>query len=220
MLEKSPAQPDYVITAEILRQIGDGHGTEGRRAVRNWIKRHVNAKPVTGPTEKPASVRIATMADENALFHLMMMDAKENALPIATVSADRVLEHIQFGTRRHERPNSPMAILAMIDGPEGEPVGCMLLMFFQWWWSKAYFLQEIWNYVHPDHRASRHAENLMKFARWCSDDMSAGFGYRVWLLQGVTSLQNVEKKVAFYGQHGNYVGSFFLYPDPHGGSEK
>lgn len=108
------------------------------------------------------------------------------------------------------------AVLGVIDGPDGKPVACINLAFFQWWWSRAYFLQEVWAFVHPAHRKSNHAMHLAQFARWCSDDMTSGFGYRVWLLSGVTSKENVEKKVAFYGRNGNYIGAFFIYPDPKG----
>ncbi len=199
-----------IISAETLGKLGRGRRNDGRRWLKTWIDNEINAKPINGPTEKPANVRIGTVADELGLHRLMMLDVEENARAIAEPCPDKVMEHIQAGTRRRG------AILAMIDGPKGEPVACMNLQPFQWWWSKAYFLQEVWNYVHPDHRASKHADSLMKFARWASDNMTAQYGNRVYLLQGVTSKDNVQKKVAFYSRYGNYIGSFFIYPDAPG----
>jgi hypothetical protein len=75
-------------------------------------------------------------------------------------------------------------------------------------------LQEVWNYVAPEYRKSRNAAHLMQFARWASDDMSAGFGYRIWLLQGVTARENMQKKCMFYSRFGNKIGEFYIYPHP------
>lgn len=206
------ADGGMVIRADVLDKLGRGDRSAARRWINTWVKNEVHARPISGPTEKPAGVRIGTVADEAALHRLMMLDVEENARAIAEPCPDKVMEHIQSGTRRRG------SIIAMIDGPFGEPVACMLLQPFQWWWSKALFLQEVWNYVHPEHRASKHADSMMKFARWSSDNMSREFGHRVYLLQGVTAKDNVQKKVAFYSRYGNYIGAFFIYPDPPGGA--
>jgi hypothetical protein len=54
----------------------------------------------------------------------------------------------------------------------------------------------------------------MKFAKWCSDSMSEKFGYPVWLFQGVTAHENVQRKMMFYSQHTNQIGGLYLYPCP------
>jgi hypothetical protein len=203
------------ISGATLRALGGG-GKECRRNARRWIKtwldNEIHAKPISGPTAKPANVRVATVHDEDAIFKLLWLDVTENALPIGVPSPERIMEHIQLATR--PGAGKTPAILAVIDGPDGAPVACVLLLAFRWWWSEAYFWQEVFCYVHPAHRVSRHAEHLMKFCRWCSDNMTTKFGYTVWLFQGVTAKDNVRNKVAFYSRFSNYIGSFFLYPWP------
>jgi hypothetical protein len=194
------------VSVEALEKLGKGSRRDGRHWLLTWIRNETHARPISGPTARPANVRIANEADEVALLHLMLLDVKENALPIAEASPDKVLEHIQMGTRRK------LGILGVIDGPDGKPVASVLLAPFQWWWSRAYFLQEVWAFVHPDFRKSRHAEDLMKFAKWAADSWSMDYGYRVFLFQGVTTITGAPRKVSFYSRFTNYCGGFFIYP--------
>ena len=196
-----------VIPADTLRAIGRGSRKDGRRRVKTWIDLQRNLHPISGPTEKPDNVRVAVQRDEEALLRLMMLDVQENAASISEPSPDRVLHHIRDATRRRGSING------VIDGPDGTPVASVHLAPFQPWYSNAFSLQEVWNFVHPAYRASKYADSLMKFARWCSDDMSTNFGYRVYLYQGVTTKDDVWPKVAYYSRHSNFMGAFFIYPD-------
>lgn len=202
-----------IIAPETLRRLGKGSKAAARRWIRTWIDNEIDARPITGPTDKPANVRMATKADEDGLLELMMTNVTENAPEFIIPSPDRILKQIRAATDRKS------AFLGIIDGPDGKPVACINICFAQWWWSEMWYLQETWNYVHPAHRATKHAENLMKFARWCSDDMTRGFGYRVWLIQGVTAKDNLRSKVAFYSRHLNYMGAIFMYPHPGGNGQ-
>jgi hypothetical protein len=211
------AAEGVTISADDLRAIASARGAgtnvkDVRRWVRSLVRTETHARPINGPTAKPPGVRVATLADEPALLQLMMRDVQDNALRIAAPSTDRVLEHIQLGTR--PSPKKMPAILGIIEGPQREPVAAILLLAFQWWWSQAFFLQETFAYVHPDHRGSRHAAHLMNFAKWCSDNMSEKFGYPVWLFQGVTAHEGVQRKMLFYSQHTNQIGGLYLYPCP------
>ena len=199
-----------VISSDTLARFGNGDRRQARKWIRTWLFKMFRATPINGPTEKPPTVRVAVPADEPALLRLMLLDVEENASGIAAPSPEKILEHIQQGTQRKG------AILGVIDGPDGTPVACINLTMFQWWWSRAFFLQEVWNFVHPAYRATKHADSLMKFAKWASDNMTREFGYRVWLLQGVTTKDNVQAKIAFYSRHTNFIGAFFLYPHPGG----
>jgi hypothetical protein len=209
-IDASPDAQGMSVDVETLKKLGHGSAGRGRRWLKTWIDKELGATPINGPTDKPDGVRVATEDDEDALLALMMQDVQENALNIASPSPSKILEQIRRGTRRKGN------ILAVIDGPDGKPVACLNLMFFQWWWSEAHFLQEVWNYVHPAHRASKHAATLMRFARWCSDNMTEKSGYRVWLFMGVTSKAATERKVMFYSQYANPIGAFFIYPHPGG----
>lgn len=210
------------ISPEDLRAIAEarGAGTDVR-AVRRWMRQLVrteaHARPISGPTPKPEGVRAATLADESQILRLMIRDVRDNALRIATASPDRIRNTVHQGTR--PGPGKMPAILGVIESAERQIVGAILLVAFQWWWSEAFFLQEQFCYVHPDHRNTHHAVGLMNFAKWCSDNMSAKFGYPVWLFQGVTAHQGVQRKMLFYSQHTNQIGGLYLYPCPWGGAE-
>jgi hypothetical protein len=210
--EKQPPAAEgegMFIPQAVLRRLDEASPKNARMWIKRWINNEIMAQPIVGPTEKPPGVRLAGPADEAALLDLMMRDVSENAMDIAAPCPERIMEHIQMATRQGR-----MGLLPVIDGPDGKPVACMLLVPFQWWWSKAYFLQEVWNYVHPDHRLSKHAHTLMLWARWASDNFSNEFGHRVYLFQGVTSKDSVRAKVSFYSRFTNYMGALFIYPNP------
>lgn len=207
------------ISEEDLRAIAAAHGAgTDVRTVRKWLRSLVQTeahqRPINGPTQKPDDVRAATLADEAGLHRLMMRDVRDNALRIAAPSEDRVMQTIQLATRPGAKKMP--AMIGLIEGPHREPVAAIMLLAFQWWWSEAFFFQEVFAYVHPDHRVSHHAKHLMDFAKWASDSMTARFGYPVWLFQGVTAHEGVQRKMLFYSKHSNQIGGLYLYPCPWG----
>lgn len=105
------------------------------------------------------------------------------------------------------------ATIGVIDGPDGL-VGMICLVPYAWWWSEAWFVAEFWNYVHPAHRSSRHAADLIKFSRWVADDMTARLGYRVFLISGVMATKDARGKTALYRRLLNWCGGTFVYPQP------
>ena len=161
-----------------------------------------------GPTARPASIRMAGPADEMAVFDLVMRDLFENAQHIATIDPLRVMDHIRAGTQRRG------GITAVIDGQDGKPVAVTVIVPVQWAFSQAFHAQEVFNYVHPDHRSSRHAEDLIKFGNWCADEWSRNFGYQVYILSSVLTQRKVREKLRFYRRFITQLGAIFLYPSP------
>jgi hypothetical protein len=197
-----------LITEEQLRRFGDGDAQRGRRELRLLLEIDRDGPVYSGPTEKPDTVRIAGPQDEEAILDLIIDDLKANAEHIAPIDDSKVMEHIRSGTRRRG------GIVAVIDGPGKVPVAVTILVPCQWHWSQGWFYQELVNYVHPDHRKSRHIDDLLNFSRWAVDEQSRSFGARVYLLCGVLGAWRVRAKIALYRRRFQQIGAAFLYPAP------
>lgn len=197
---------DYIVPHDVIAKLGGGDEKLGRRRMRLMVCDLLDRKPINGPTDKPASVRIATEADEPALLDLLLTDLHENGKHIALISEKRIMQTVRMGTRREG------GIVAVIDGPENKPIAACCLIPMQWWWSEARYVQEVFLYTHPDHRKSHHSAALLQFEKWVVDEWTRGFGYPVYLLAGVTSAERFREKVRLYRRHLNEVGGFFVYP--------
>lgn len=197
-----------VLTREDLATLGDGDPARGAKELRAMIA-SARTRVVTEaiPATRPAAVRIATEADEPAIHALMLLDCRENAAPVAPIDEDRIREQYQAGTQKRG------GVVGIIDGPHGA-VGIVVLVPMQWWWSRAFYYQEMCLFVHPDHRRSNHARDLQQFQQWWVDRMTASFGYRVHLLCGVLGLTNVWRKTWLYQRRFRRCGAVFIYPSP------
>jgi hypothetical protein len=200
-----------VVEPPITRDLGSGDSAKGVARLRLAIADMRRREPVMGPTECPASVRIAVRGDEPALEDLLGMDAAENAVSVAPFSPADVQDMIRVATRE-----AGLGSIGVIDDAAGRPIAAVGLFPAKWWWSSAWYLMEQFTFVAPDHRRSHHARDLVLFARWASDHLSAQLGYRVYLLHGITATSDADRKVRLLNRMSNYVGSLFLYPMPEG----
>jgi len=198
-----------VITPGQLARFGGGDATKGRRQLRLILAAEREPAIHSGPTAKPASVRIATIKDEPAIHALLMLDLQENAEAVAPVNADKVARHIFACTRQKGE-----GVIGVIDGPDGTPVAVAILRRCEWWWSNASYWQEIPLFVHPDHRKSTHAAALTDFMRWWTDNFTSNLGYRMFLMCGVLGTKRLHEKAMFYRRRFAQVGWGFLYPAP------
>lgn len=202
-----------VLTREDLALFGDGDPIRGAREIRLMIaaERDRPLKEGHCPRSESASVRIATQADAEALFDLLKIDVAENAERVAPASDERIREHVAAVLKR---PN----IAGVIDGSDGKPVAVVMLVMIQWWWSNAFYYQEMPLFVHPDHRKSTHAKSLLAFQKFWVDTMAESLGYRIHLLCGVLGVKRLRAKTMMYWRMFRMCGSAFLYPWPGGGS--
>jgi hypothetical protein len=208
--DQSDTLPDgsLSVSAEQLALLRNGDVRKGRRELKLLLQaekdRHVsNAVP-----KRPENVRIAVPTDETAILELLIMDLEENAMDVAELDIGRVVQHIQAATRKHG------AIMGVIDGPNGKPVALIFLMPAQWWWSKAYYIQETITFVHPEHRRSHHIDNLLNFAKWVQHQWTTDFGYKLYLMCGVLGTKRIREKMILYRRKFQSVGMLFLYPSP------
>lgn len=200
----------YRITDDQLKRLGNGDVKRGRRWLRLLMSDVAEPRKIVGPTPRPTEVRLGKPTDDLALFDMLIASYRENASNLYPIAPDRVVEDVQRATHNREG-----GIAGIIDDPTGKPIAMILLGAQRWPCSNAWYLQASHNYVLPEHRKSRHAENLIKFARWCADEWSRGFGYAVYLGLSCTAQTNVEAKVRFFKRHAAQVGAMFMYPDPH-----
>lgn len=196
-----------LVSVEALERFGGGSAKRGRADLRLLLAAERESPVWSGPTKRPESVRIATIADEQAILALLLEDLSHNAAHIAAISEERVLEHIQVGTRTGK------GVVGVI-GPVGAPVACLIIIPIQWWFSNSWHLLEVVNYVHPDHRNSAHASDLLDFAKWVSDTQTKNFGYLTPLVCGVMGAWRTRSKIAVYARKFWQVGACFLYPAP------
>ena len=204
------SMPDgsLVITPEQLARFGDGDARWGRKQLLLILEAEKDQSIRSGPTARPANVRIAVEKDERAVFDLLIKDLEENATKIAPINRDRVAAHLMTATRRKG------GVCGVIDGPDGKPVAVTLMAPHQWWWSSAFYFQEVVLYVDPDHRKSKYATDLLNFERWWTDNFTQQFGYRTWLMCGVTALKRGREKAVLYRRRFAQVAWGFLYPNP------
>ena len=194
-----------LIPVETLARFGGGDAAVGRRELRSLLAAERTSPTHSGPTKRPESVRIATPADEMDVFELLIHDLADNAAHIAPIDEAKVLETIRSGTRQRG------GFVGVIGRPA---IAVVVLVPYQWWWANTYFFQEVVNYVHPDHRRSRHADDLLDFSKWATDEMTRGFGYQVRLLCGVLGAWRVQAKIALYRRRFWQCGAAFVYPAP------
>ncbi|MGO8916223.1 MAG: hypothetical protein ACLQJR_09975 [Stellaceae bacterium] len=148
-----------------------------------------------------AGVRLARPEDEDSVFRLLLELNAENAL--LPMSEKKARDAIARGTRGEG------GIVGVIDGPQGieASIGMALSQF---WYTEAWHLNELWCFVHPDHRKSTHARRLIEFGKWCADRLSGG-SVRVPLLLGIVTRHRLLPKLRLFQRQAPQVGALFLH---------
>ena len=91
-------------------------------------------------------------------------------------------------------------------GSVGKLEGLLYLMMSSFWYTTDTHWEELFLYVRPQHRKSRNAVELLKFAKWCADETN----FPIFI--GVLSDSSTERKERLYErQFLKPAGSFFLY---------
>lgn len=156
-------------------------------------------------TPYPANVRIATAQDEPEILRLMRMAHAEQ--PIASLSEKKLHSIIELATAKN--PKDRKGIIGVIDGPKGlEAYFCAI--FSEWWFSDECRIEELSNFVHPDHRKGQHFDALMQFGKWVSEY----FG--LTLLMGIMASERLIPKIRLYERKIKPLGGLF-YHNPQGG---
>lgn len=147
--------------------------------------------------ERPQSVRPARAGDEDKLFNLLCLAYRENA-PF-TMSDRKVRALIEAGTSPDKE-----VIIGVVES-DGGIVASVGALFTQWWYTEDFHIDELWNFVHPDHRRSEYAKDLISYMKWISDQMD------MTLHMGVLTTTRVEAKIRLYGRQLKQTGAFFMH---------
>jgi hypothetical protein len=162
-------------------------------------------------------VRLATEADEDALYDLLMALWVDNPLGLPA-RPEVVLANILSGTR--PKIGKPLAIIGVIDDVSRETpalVGSVGLFLGQaaWFVDDIWWMFERWMYVRPTapDRAA-HAAALFDWTREQRDKMREGLGPDYpWAFEVVMSWTGSDRQAAkdrLWAKHGTKVGSSFI----------
>lgn len=145
---------------------------------------------------EPAEVRMAEAADRQPLLELMILLHGENGL--FSVSAPKVDAML-------DRYYRQQGVMIGVIGDVGRPVGAIYLEISQVVYSDDWLLVEQFNFVHPDHRRSSYAKQLIAYAKRCSDEL------KLPLMVGILSNKRTEAKMVLYDKWLNRAGGYYIY---------
>jgi hypothetical protein len=146
----------------------------------------------------PITVVGATLADLSELMRLFrMMHAEGGLFPLD----EKCTEEMFVRTL-----NKQQGIIGVIRGEGQELRAFICLLITRFWYTSEFHLDELWNYVSPEHRKSNYADILIRYAKHCSDEL------KIPLFIGVLTNKRMEAKVRLYRRRlGMPAGAFFVY---------
>lgn len=153
--------------------------------------------------ETGSTLRLAQQSDEAEIIRLVQMMHAESGWMALDVDCVRETLAKAFDKKG--------GILAVIGSP-GHIRAMIFIMISRWWFTPHNHLEELFCWVHPEHRKSDYAKILSEYAKGCSDDFSRGMGRKVPLMIGVLTNRRMAPKVRLYRRFfGIPVGAFFLH---------
>lgn len=148
-------------------------------------------------------VKLARPGEEAKIFDFFVLAQQDNGF--FPISSRKVIEVIMRACRNEG------ASIGLIKDEKGNieaAAGCTLECA---WYSEVYFLSDLLNFVHPDHRRSKHADALLKFQKDTSNLLSAALGYNVPVIPGILTRNRLEPKIRKFQREFQQVGALFIY---------
>ena len=153
-----------------------------------------------------STIRLAQPSDEPEILALLHLMWQENGWRPLDIDCARNVFARAFDRRG--------GILAVIGVP-GHIRAMMYLLITSAWYTRENHLQELFCWVHPDHRNSDYAKTLIEYAKQCSDELSENLGHKVPLMMGVLTNRRMSAKVRLYRRFfGMPAGALFLHNAP------
>lgn len=142
-------------------------------------------------------VRVATMYDLEDLLRLgHELHAENGLMPLD----EKLIK--QGAIDAIEGKHSVIAVI----GQPAKIEAAIHLAFNQFWYTSDVHLAELWAYVRPAYRKSRHAQSLLEFAK------NMALKFNVPLFIGIVSNERTEQKVRMYRRKlGKPAGAYFLF---------
>jgi hypothetical protein len=148
-------------------------------------------------------VRLATEADEAAVFELLLALYDDNAFGAHPVNPDKVLAMIRRGTRKEG------AFIGVIDGPDGRIAASAALDMTPYWYSDDWFLNEQWFFVRPECRSAHLERALFRWAEQIRRLME-GAGGRWEIVMGFWTPVRLAAKIRLWSRYARQVGAVFI----------
>jgi GNAT superfamily N-acetyltransferase len=150
--------------------------------------------------ENCKDVRLAAPEDVDGLMELLRLACQEDGQH--PLDENKLLNVIAGYFNK-------MGVVIVVIGEVGKPVAYLLMVIDQVWYSNDYQLLELSLFVHPDHRRSDYAKQLMAFSKQASNGLDLN------LTIGVLSNERTEPKVRLYKRQFKQAGAFFTYHPSH-----
>lgn len=150
-----------------------------------------------------SKVRLAQPSDEPEILTLCRLMHKEMGRRRLDIDKVRSMLGRAF--------NKTGGILSVIGTP-GSIRAMQFLLISQEWYTDEPHLEELFNWVHPDHRNSDYAKLLIENAKKCSDRLSGEAGFKIPLWMGIMTNKRMYAKVRLYRRSfGLPYGAVFLH---------
>lgn len=148
-------------------------------------------------------VRLARPADAEEVISLLETQHEEAGVfpfdkELVSDTVNRLTRDTKFG------------IVGVIDGPKSVVATVGLTLAPGAWYTRERTLCELWSFVHPDHRRSTHAKNLIAFSKECVDRTTQA-GYPLAYFSMVKVGQGTQRKQDLYGRQAAQIGTVSLY---------
>jgi len=142
------------------------------------------------------AVRLATPQDADSIMVLLALMHEENGL--FEMDYEAVRDMVKKVLNREN------GIIGVIDG-ENEIEAAVCLVIDKLWYAKTWCLNDVFNFVAPQHRRSTRAKSLISFAKNYSDMVG------IPLLMGIVSNVRTEAKIKLLERQMHKAGAFFIY---------
>ena len=142
------------------------------------------------------NVRLGIPADADVIYNFLLNLHDENS--IFSISEDRARRTIE------EILTPQFGCIGIIEN-NGVIEGCIGLRVAQLWYTSEWFLDELWNYVHPDFRKTGHGSDLIDFAKKKSTEVGLP------LLMGIVTRKSLAPKARLYQRKLSQIGAWFVY---------
>lgn len=153
--------------------------------------------------ERPTVGRIATPADEDAIYVLLTRMEADNGLGFP---------HDEKVVRQHITDAIKRRMVFVIDNPgvPGELAAGVCLMWGEFWYGGPY-LAETWLFVRPEFRkGSGFGDALIEWTRWIGGAVTEAAGKPIPTFSTITSRTRLKAKGRWLARRGELVGMIFL----------
>lgn len=149
----------------------------------------------------PDGLRLARPGDQASLLELFQTAHTENGF--GGIDVDAVKTVIEKAVWQDEETKYVMAV---IPGPH-RIEACIGLQPAKLWYGTAddYFWSDLLVYVHPDHRRTKHAACLLRFADWWAENH--GSQVILW----VQPRSGLSRKTKFFSRFARLCGAAFVF---------